>query len=136
MFLLVNSRLTLIFCLLLLDYTNRFRHEYRIERKLLSSIACDLPVPLAEVDHLSTMLSSTCSPSASFRHRNGISRVVVLHNDRLETFCSDSDQSSSAGISNKSSLSRTLDFDSTNDDDCNVNFFDTPEFWSGSITWW
>lgn len=39
---------------------------------------------------------------------HNISRVVVLHNDKLETF-SEKDQEV---------------------------FFDTPEFWSGSITWW
>jgi hypothetical protein len=70
-----------------------------MERKLLSTLDDeDLPADL-----VSLMQEPR---SARF-----ISRVVVLHNDKLETFSDDA----TCGTQ---------------------DFFDTPEFWSGSITWW
>lgn len=80
----------------------RFRQEYRLERKLLSSF---------DEEDLTADLSSLLEPRAATTARS-ISRVVVLHNDKLATF---SDSTSIDG---------------------QVDFFDTPEFWSGSITWW
>jgi hypothetical protein len=71
-----------------------------MERKLLSSF---------DEDDLPADLSSRLDEPRSAR---SISRVVVLHNDKLATFSDDL----IAGTKQ--------------------DFFDTPEFWSGSITWW
>lgn len=78
-------------------YPNRFREEYRLERKILSNLSPEIS---ADQD-LSEWLASSSPRSRS----SSISRVVILHNDRVETFHDDMS-------------------------------FDTPEFWSGSITWW
>jgi hypothetical protein len=101
------------------EETQRFRQDYRMERKLLSTLTSELSIDPDTVDNedLSLLLASTNSP-VSGRHRSGISRVVVLHNDKLETFCNPEETS-------------IPDLKGVPDD-----FFDTPEFWSGSITWW
>lgn len=46
--------------------------------------------------------------------KRSISRVLILHNDKIESF-------SESYCTNNT---------------CAADFFDTPEFWSGSITWW
>lgn len=76
---------------------HRFREEYRLERKILSNLSPEISVD----QDLSEWLASASHPSRS----SSISRVVILHNDKVETFHDDMS-------------------------------FDTPEFWSGSITWW
>lgn len=55
----------------------------------------------------------SCYLPASASNRS-ISRVLILHNDKIASF------SDSCCIDNA----------------CATDFFDTPEFWSGSITWW
>lgn len=57
--------------------------------------------------------SQSCYFSSAPSKRS-ISRVLILHNDKIESF------SDSYGTDNA----------------CAADFFDTPEFWSGSITWW
>lgn len=84
--------------------TQRFRQEYRLERKVIAEL--DLDVSLLQDD-----LTDLFSQSASKRHH--ISRVVVLHNDKIETFC------------NPESSRSNID-----------DFFDNDCFWSGSITWY
>jgi penicillin-binding protein-related factor A (putative recombinase) len=64
--------------------------------------------PLSCGPHQSKSLSSV-------RSRRAISRVVVLHNDKIASFS---------------------DSSPTDNYDVPADFFDTPEFWSGSITWW
>jgi hypothetical protein len=71
---------------------------------------------LAELDVDTSLLQDDLSElfsqsSASKRHH--ISRVVVLHNDKIETFC------------NPESSRSNVD-----------DFFDNDSFWSGSITWY
>lgn len=86
------------------EETTRFRQEYRLERKLLSELSVD-PTSISLDDKDLSALVSPSSPQQPFR----ISRVVVLHNDKLETF-----------------------MDEANADDS----FDNDSFWSGSITWY
>jgi predicted oxidoreductase (fatty acid repression mutant protein) len=88
----------------------RFRQEYRLERKLLNELAADpesVSIGNQDVD---------AQPSA-VRHR--ISRVVILHNDKLETFF------------NPDHISVEKKVEPSGDD-----FFDNDSFWSGSITWY
>lgn len=127
------------------DETHRFRQEYRLERKLLSSLnageefSVDASGIVDEEDLTSLILSTANKTPSSIRHRNGISRVVVLHNDRLETFCSSSATKSSCSSGSSSLLSSPLlpaASLSADDQTPQEDFFDTPEFWSGSITWW
>jgi hypothetical protein len=63
--------------------------------------------PIGNEEELSSLVSLP-PPKAAGGHR--ISRVVVLHNDKLETFF---DAQKEVG-----------------------NFFDNDSFWSGSITWY
>jgi hypothetical protein len=87
------------------DDTARFRQEYRMERKLLSDLSID-PDTIPVDKDLSLLVATT----GGVRHR--ISRVVVLHNDKLETF-----------------------FNPEKDVTFNDCSFDNDSFWSGSITW-
>jgi hypothetical protein len=57
--------------------------------------------------------AETCICSSAPLKRS-ISRVLILHNDKIESF-------SDSYCTNNT---------------CSSDFFDTPEFWSGSITWW
>jgi hypothetical protein len=100
----------------------RFRQDYRLERKMLSSLNVDDAAAfLDESTDESTCLrrhavvsgSQSCRLSSAPMKRS-ISRVLILHNDKIESF-SDSYCTNNA---------------------CASDFFDTPEFWSGSITWW
>lgn len=84
----------------------RFRQDYRLERKLLAELDVD---PSSHQEELSGLFA-TNDPTVG---RHDISRVVVLHNDKIETF-GNPEQSIS------------------NPDD----FFDNDSFWSGSITWY
>ncbi|KAI2510634.1 hypothetical protein MHU86_3745 [Fragilaria crotonensis] len=86
--------------------TQRFRQDYRLERKLLAELDVD---PSSHQEELSGLFA-TNDPAVG---RHDISRVVVLHNDKIETF-GNPEQSIS------------------NPDD----FFDNDSFWSGSITWY
>jgi len=85
---------------------NRFRQEYRLEKKLLSELSIDPETHSVDEKDLSAMVSTSPSSQAY-----KISRVVVLHNDKLETFV---DQNKDAEVD---------------------GFFDNDSFWSGSITW-
>ena len=84
----------------------RFRHEYRLGRAVNIG---DVSLINVEGD-----LADGSNSSAN-TSRRAISRVMVLHNDKIASF---------------SNASFTDNFDVPAD------FFDTPEFWSGSITWW
>lgn len=87
------------------EETQRFRQEYRLERKLLAELNVD---DTNEGDELQELLPT----NDLTKHR--ISHVVVLHNDKIETFCDPKKQSPKR------------------EDD----FFDNDSFWSGSITWY
>mmetsp|Transcript_17327 Transcript_17327/g.19995 ORF Transcript_17327/g.19995 Transcript_17327/m.19995 type:complete len:195 (-) Transcript_17327:404-988(-) len=84
--------------------TQRFRQEYRLERKQL----VEQDVDESNHEELQDLL-----PTNDLR-KHHISHVVVLHNDKLETFCDPKQQSP-----------KQVD-----------DFFDNDSFWSGSITWY
>lgn len=88
--------------------TTRFRQQYRQERKSLSEEE-------GYDDVHNVKLSSTDENCG----RRRISRVVVDHNDSLETFY----DSGSLSASSSSSSS------------ANDVFFDNDNFWNGSLTW-
>eukprot|EP00956_Cyclotella_meneghiniana_P018233 scaffold30235_cov67-Cyclotella_meneghiniana.AAC.1 len=96
--------------------TTRFRQVYRQERKLneASDEGGDHDV------HKPVTFASTVEPSCE---RRRISRVVVEHNDNLETFYDFNDlvnpPHQGAGSAGKDDV-----------------FFDNDSFWSGSITWY
>lgn len=114
------------------DETNRFRQEYRLERKVLTSpdfdevllMSDDEASDCSSIRRPGTVCNSYCNSSDTdascpclsdtTSSRRSISRVVVLHNDKIESF-------SDSFCTNKMIA---------------PDFFDTPEFWSGSITWW
>lgn len=84
-----------------------------MERKLLTELSINPETFPTDSDELSALVWNSAQSNTSGRHR--ISRVVVLHNDKLETFHADA-------VYQKEKL---------HDD-----FFDNDSFWSGSITWY
>jgi hypothetical protein len=108
----------------------RFRQEYRIERKLLGSAPS-----LGDEDESLGDLWEVPLPSQSLRFgTRGISRVVVVHNDTLATFSSPTPLVGNGSADGENCVS-TSDSSAANKERAS-DFFDTPEFWSGSITWW
>ena len=86
-----------------------------MERKLLSELSIDPDTfPVDNNEELSSLVANSCSQPAA---RHSISRVVVLHENKLETFFTPPKQ---APVQNE---------------DADV-FFDNDSFWSGSITWY
>jgi len=103
------------------EETLRFRQEYRLERKVLNDLSIDPTFPAVQNGELSTLIGTcTTSSQSSFRHR--ISRVVVLHNERLETFLNPNEV--------PTPLPQPKEPESVDD------FFDNDSFWSGSLTWY
>jgi len=105
-------------------YRSRFRQEYRLERKVLSELCLDPDTFSLENDELSDLISSSTSPCGqSLVSRHSISRVVVLHNNKLETFVKPPEEA-----------------DRTTEEEPSLTaggeFFDSPAFWSGAITWY
>jgi hypothetical protein len=96
----------------------RFRQEFRLERKVLNELSIDPDCFPVDNQGLSNLIatSSTCQPSSFHR----ISRVVVMHNDKLDTFF----------LPGKV-LSQPKEPVNGGDD-----FFDNDSFWSGSLTWY
>lgn len=115
---------------LLLSFSCRFRQEYRIERKLQSSSSVASPTSVLNDEDLWEV------PQSLSTRRRGISRVVVLHNDTLATFSSPEtlNGASADGINESVAVPDTTSTDQGAEQAS--DFFDTPEFWSGSITWW
>jgi len=94
----------------------RFRQDYRRERRLLQQAnTVDPTVRNKEEERLN---------ESNSRGRHSISRVVVLHNNTLETFYDD-----------QYKLSTIVNYQATPDDKPTDDFFDNDSFWSGSITW-
>lgn len=107
------------------EETQRFRQEYRMERKLISELSIDTESMSVDNEELSELVASSCqTPSNTGRHR--ISRVVVLHNDKLETFF-EPDQN----LKESKPVQEYRKAVPTSND-----FFDNDSFWSGSITWY
>jgi hypothetical protein len=93
------------------EETQKFRQEYRLERKLLSELSIDPDnFPVDDTEEFSALVASSCTQPAG---RHSISRVVVLHNDKLETFFTPPSPQKRSDV-----------------------FFDNDSFWSGSITWY
>lgn len=115
--------------------TQTFRQEYRLEKKLLSELSIDPEsFPVDEQD-LSNLVAASTSANHNGRHR--ISRVCVVYNDKLETFCNPFDSL----CPSSSSSSMTASFGSqheekNNNDNIPSDFFDNDSFWSGSLTWY
>eukprot|EP00549_Striatella_unipunctata_P009131 CAMPEP_0118696928 /NCGR_PEP_ID=MMETSP0800-20121206/14166_1 /TAXON_ID=210618 ORGANISM="Striatella unipunctata, Strain CCMP2910" /NCGR_SAMPLE_ID=MMETSP0800 /ASSEMBLY_ACC=CAM_ASM_000638 /LENGTH=236 /DNA_ID=CAMNT_0006596189 /DNA_START=120 /DNA_END=827 /DNA_ORIENTATION=+ len=95
------------------EETQRFRQEYRLERQLLAQLDSDPSSLTVDVDDLAFLYGDFPQ-----HHQHRISRVVVMHNDTLETYDDDSSFSSDSFPAPQSDA-----------------FFDNDSFWSGSITW-
>lgn len=93
------------------EETQRFRQDYRRERRLQQVNNTDPAVRNKDEDNESTS-----------RGRHSISRVVVLHNNTLETFYDE-----------QYKLPNIVNYQAN--DKPNDDFFDNDSFWSGSITW-
>ena len=105
----------------------KFCQDYRLEQKLLATLR-EQPDGLEcekenEKDDGLSIATISCYKSGLKYHR--ISRVVVLHEDILETFYEDEkgEQIKPNIGSDKSCLLTDNEF------------FDNDNFWSGSITW-
>jgi hypothetical protein len=83
----------------------------------MSELSVDPETFPLENDELSELICSapSCVPMQMGRHC--ISRVVVLHNNKLETFVKPDE-----AVQENATLSE--------------EFFDSPAFWSGAITWY
>jgi len=87
--------------------TQRSRQEYRLERKLLAELGANRSSHEGELQDLFPAEEDPLST------KHQISHVVVLHNDKIKTFCDPRQQSPE-----------------------NINdFFDNDSFWGGSMTW-
>merc|ERR1712100_325025 len=69
--------------------TQTFRQEYRLEKRLLNELSIDPETFPVDDEDISNLVAATTCGSSSGRHR--ISRVCVVYNDKLETFCNPSD---------------------------------------------
>jgi len=69
------------------------------------------------------LLSDLVDAKCQAQGRHQISRVVVLHNHKLETFITKEEAAKPASTS----IGHPPDSD---------DFFDSDSFWSGSITWY
>jgi len=139
--------------------TQTFRQEYRLERKVLSDLSIDpetFPVDDEELSNLVAATSSTNSSSSSNNNdRHRISRVVVLHNDKLATFFNPADQLYLPESNNNNKEEKQQqqpaysqyqaaescdnlgsNFDDSDPSSSSEDFFDNDSFWSGSLTWY
>ena len=91
------------------------------EKLSLSELSIDPDSFSAEDKDLSALVATPSAGNPAYR----ISRFVVLHNDKLETFVDNDIGSKSCG-EDKSVLEQQADDFS----------FDNDSFWSGSITWY
>jgi len=114
--------------------TQTFRQEYRLEKKLLSELSIDAETFDVNEEDLSNLMAASSSTNNTSRHR--ISRVCVVYNDKLETFCNPADLHQN---NTDSAQQLTASFGSQKPD-CNKSissdFFDNDSFWSGSLTWY
>jgi hypothetical protein len=134
----LTCSLRLFICCYLKLYHHQFRQEYRLERKVLNELSIDpetFPVDEEELSNLVAAATTTPSTSrsnsfsqGSSRHR--ISRVVVLHNDKLETFFNPQQEETSILAEESPSSPAPGNSGASSD------FFDHDSFWSGSLTWY
>jgi hypothetical protein len=76
-------------------------------------------------------VANSSSPLGNGRHC--ISRVVVLHNDKLETFFNSPVPEASETVAANNSNNNLVDSSAEEE---SSNFFDNDSFWSGSLTWY
>lgn len=88
------------------EETQRFRQEYRLERKLLANLGADESSYEGELQDIF---------ETKDLRKHQISHVVVMHNDKIETFCD----------SKPKDQRKEIDI-----------MFDSDSFWSGSMTWY
>lgn len=102
--------------------TQEFRRQYHLEKRLLRELSIDpetFPVTGGD-EELSNLVAEAASRNRRTHNRHCISRVVISHNNTLESFFG----------------STASDDDSRDDDDgCDCDF-DSDSFWSGSLTWY
>ncbi|KAL3786749.1 hypothetical protein HJC23_005312 [Cyclotella cryptica] len=101
--------------------TTRFRQLYRQERKLMEVSDEESDVQIVTEAPSNQEADGESSVPVEPLGRRRISRVVVEHNDNLETFYDFND------------LSNPLHEREASGNDV---FFDNDSFWSGSITWY
>merc|ERR1712224_627218 len=95
--------------------TQEFRREYHFEKRLLRELSIDPETfPVGGHEELSNLVAETNS-KRNYHENYSISRVVISHNNKLESF-------STGGCA-----------DDSRDDVCD---FDSDSFWSGSLTWY
>ncbi|KAG7352085.1 hypothetical protein IV203_008133 [Nitzschia inconspicua] len=138
--------------------TQTFRQQYRFERKVINELSIDPEAfPEEELHNFLSKATVTSpnslavsknaplsSPLSSSRHH--ISHVVVLHNDKLETFFHQGVEEEeekheddllaslvSPAVSPEP-LSSTVPFAPTSSS--SDDFFDSDSFWTGSLTWY
>lgn len=108
------------------EETQRFRQEYRLERR--EAIEDELAPEETSTEHVTltdNMTSNIDETTSTGGHR--ISRVVVMHEDTLETFID-----KELGV-----VQPPLSFDRSGDvTTASEAFFDNDRFWSGQITWY
>lgn len=104
---------------------DRFRQEYRLERKLLNDLSIDPESFPVENEEFSALVASSAAHVSCGGRQRRISRVVVLHNDKLETFYGSDDDHV-----------KQEELVASNSDTGADHFFDNDSFWSGSITWY
>jgi len=118
--------------------TQAFRQDYRLEKKLLSELSIDPETTIVGDDDLSNLIAATSSTKNAGRHK--ISRVCVVFNDKLETFCNPCDFRPKNQVSTHPSTasfgSQNVDCNNNNKSDVPLDFFDNDSFWSGSLTWY
>jgi hypothetical protein len=106
------------------EETQRFRQDYRLERKKLAEAKVSATESgqeeLKQLD--SDMDESNARNQPDFFR---ISRVVVVHQDTLETFFDNDMTDNQIGNAVGESLKPASD-----------RFFDNDSFWSGQITWY
>jgi len=85
-------------------------------------------------EDLSNLVAATTCASNSGRHR--ISRVCVVYNDKLETFCNPADFESNGATQKLATPFSTQNSNCTKNGDIPSDFFDNDSFWSGSLTWY
>eukprot|EP00538_Stauroneis_constricta_P005045 CAMPEP_0119571026 /NCGR_PEP_ID=MMETSP1352-20130426/43913_1 /TAXON_ID=265584 /ORGANISM="Stauroneis constricta, Strain CCMP1120" /LENGTH=234 /DNA_ID=CAMNT_0007620703 /DNA_START=715 /DNA_END=1416 /DNA_ORIENTATION=- len=112
------------------EETTRFRQEYRMERKVLSELSIDPQNSDIETDELTGLFTGSPASKAGRHH---ISRVVVLHNDKIETFFNPEPEQAVAPPPTAASAASIFSAPASSDQ--NVDFFDNDSFWSGSLTW-
>lgn len=105
--------------------TQGFRRQYHLEKRLLRELSIDpetFPVTGCD-EELSNLVAEAASSRRNTHNRHRISRVVISHNNTLESFFGPTTTASD-------------DDDSRDDDDgCDCDF-DSDSFWSGSLTWY